>query len=664
MKKSIGFVLVLVLALSLALTGCGKQNSTDLSSDEDTLYARITSVDGKTVSVEVVSVPEMPEGGNGQQTPPEMPEGGNGQQTPPEMPEGGNDQQTPPEMPESGNGQQTPPEKPEGSDGQQTPPEKPEGGDGQQTPPEMPEGSDGQQTPPEMPEGGNGQPEGLTTTGETGTITLSDTSILFISESGEESQAELSDIEEGKILKITFNESGELDKIVIFDEESLTLGGGMGGAGGQASAPTSYEAVNSYNKDAEVKGESISSTGKDENAVLVTDGKVSLSDVTVTRTSAESTGGDSSSFYGVGAAVLATGGKLDIKGGTITTDAAGGAGVFAYGNSTVSVSDTTISTKQNTSGGIHVAGGGTLYAKNLDVTTDGASAAAIRSDRGGGTMTVNGGSYTSNGTGSPAIYCTADIAVKNSKLNATNSEAICIEGKNSLHLFDCDLTGNMPDQDVNDSTWTVIVYQSMSGDAEVGSGTFQMLGGKLTSKNGGLFYTTNTTSRILLSDVEIKTSSDSEYLLACLGNDNARGWGSSGKNGADCTFTAVKQKLEGKVLWDSVSKLNFYLTDASTLNGSIIQDESHAGNGGDGYANVYISSNSKWIVDSNSTVSSLFNAGTITDSEGNSVTIVGADGTVYVKGTSSITITVNSYSDKVDLSGADTPSDASSFKFK
>ena len=48
---------------------------------------------------------------------------------------------------------------------------------------------------------------------------------------------------------------------------------------------------------------------------------------------------------------------------------------------------------------------------------------------------------------------------------------------------------------------------------------------------------------------------------------------------------------------------------------------------------------------------------------GNAVTIVGVDGTVYVKGTSSITITVNSYSDKVDLSGADTPADAGSFKF-
>lgn len=94
------------------------------------------------------------------------------------------------------------------------------------------------------------------------------------------------------------------------------------------------------------------------------------------------------------------------------TDAKGGAGVFAYKNGTASISDTIIHTKQDTSGGTHAAGGGTVKASNLTVTTEGESSAAIRSDRGGGTITVNGGSYASNGSGSPAVYCTADITVK------------------------------------------------------------------------------------------------------------------------------------------------------------------------------------------------------------------------------------------------------------
>lgn len=148
-----------------------------------------------------------------------------------------------------------------------------------------------------------------------------------------------------------------------------------------------------------------------------------------------------------------------------------------------------------------------------------------RSDRGGGTMVVDGGTYTSNGVGSPAVYCTADIAVKDATLTANGSEAVCIEGLNSLHLFNCDLTGNMSDLSQNDSTWTVILYQSMSGDSEVGNSTFQMDGGTLTSKNGGVFYTTNTESDITLKDVDITYNNDNEYFLRCTGNNNERGWG-------------------------------------------------------------------------------------------------------------------------------------------
>ena len=241
--------------------------------------------------------------------------------------------------------------------------------------------------------------------------------------------------------------------------------GGNGGPGGQNAAPTSYTAVSSYSTDTEEDGKTYTSTGADESAVLVTDGaNVTLKNFTMDRNSADSTGGDNSSFYGTGAAALATNGSLTLTGGTITTDAKGGAGVFSYGNGKVTVSDTTITTKQDTSGGIHVAGGGTLTASNLTVETNGESSAAIRSDRGGGTMTVDGGTYTSRGTISPAVYCTADITVNNAALTAENSEAVCIEGLNSLSLTNCSLSGNIPENEQNDCDWTIILYQSMSGD--------------------------------------------------------------------------------------------------------------------------------------------------------------------------------------------------------
>ncbi len=430
-------------------------------------------------------------------------------------------------------------------------------------------------------------------------------------------------------------------------------GQGMPGGGG-SSQPESYTALNEYTESTEITGETITSTGTDENAVLVSadEAEVTVTDSTISRDSDDSTGGDSSSFYGVGAAMLATAGKLYISNSEITTDAAGGAGAFAYGDGTVYIADTTIATEQSTSGGIHVAGGGTLYAWNLDVTTQGGSAAAIRSDRGSGVMVVDGGSYTSNGNGSPAIYSTADITVNDATLTATGSEAICIEGLNTIRLFDCDLSGNMSDDEQNDITWNVIVYQSMSGDSVEGNGTFEMNGGTLTAQNGGMFYTTNTESTITLKDVEMTYSDDNPFFLQVTGNSNARGWGSTGSNGADCLFTAISQDMQGNVIWDSISQLDFYMTEGSSLTGAIVNDETWAGEGGDGYASVYIDETSTWTVTGDSTVTNLYSAGTIVDADGNAVTIVGTDGTVYVEGTSAYTITVTTYSDTADTTGA------------
>ena len=477
---------------------------------------------------------------------------------------------------------------------------------------------------------------------------------------GQTEEITLDDIKEGDVVAITLDDDGNAATITV---QTMDMGGGQGGPGGQASGVDSYDAANEYSSDETVSDTTLESTGTDENAALVSNGaEVTFSNDAISRTSSDSQGGDNSSFYGVGAAVLATDGTAYVKDSTVTTDSKGGAGLFAYGDGTVYVADTDITTQQDTSGGIHAAGGGKLYAWDLNVETNGESSAAIRSDRGGGTMVVDGGTYTSNGVGSPAVYCTADIAVNNAELTANGSEAVCIEGLNSLRLYNSNLTGNMSDDDQNDTTWTVILYQSMSGDSEVGNSTFQMDGGTITSKNGGLFYTTNTECTIALKDVDITYNDDSEFFLQCTGNNNQRGWGQSGANGSDCNFTADSQDMKGNVIWDSISDLDFYMTNGSTLEGAFVNDESNAGNGGDGYCNVVIDKDSTWTVTGDSTITSLSNAGTITDADGKTVSIVGTDGTTYVEGDSDYTITVGSYQDSADTSASTTVDDWSNYE--
>lgn len=508
--------------------------------------------------------------------------------------------------------------------------------------------SDNQNQPPKggAPEG-NGQPP----QGETTTYKIT-TSTTFTDADG--ASIQVSDIKEGDFVKITTDSNGTAVQISLADMPGGPdgpqggLGNGAPGAGGPGggaqSAPTSYSSVKEFTSDTEESGQSYTSEGTDESAVLVSNGaNVTLKDFTVNRTSEDSKGGDSSSFYGVGASILVTDGTVDLKGGTITSDADGAAGAFAYDKGTVNISDTAITTTGNTAGGIHAAGGGTVNAENLTVHTSGESSAAIRSDRGGGTMRVKGGSYTSSGTGSPAVYCTADIEVEDAKLTAENSEAVCIEGLNSLSLTNCDLSGHIQENEQNDCDWTVILYQSMSGDSEVGNAVLNMTGGSLTSENGGLFYTTNTESTFYLNNVNITPSSNNEFFLKCTGNANKRGWGQSGANGADCSFTAENQKMEGDVVWDSISNLKFKMTEGSILTGGFIQDESCAGNGGSGTADLSIDATSTWIVTKDSQLSSLTNKGTIKDTEGKTVTIKGSDGTVYVQGDSTYTVTVESY---------------------
>lgn len=551
-------------------------------------------------------------------------------------------------------------------------------------------GQPGEQTQGEAPDGngdGQGAPDGetpsmLDLTGEEQEITVTDSTVITKQSmgggqgapggeapekpdgevpdsngqapdgAGQTEEITLDDIKEGDVVAITLDDDGNAATITV---QSM--------GGGQASGVDSYDAANEYSSDETVSDTSLESTGTDENAALVSNGaEVTFSNDAISRTSSDSQGGDNSSFYGVGAAVLATDGTAYVKGSTVTTDSKGGAGLFAYGDGTVYAADTDITTQQDTSGGIHAAGGGKLYAWDLNVETNGESSAAIRSDRGGGTMVVDGGTYTSNGVGSPAVYCTADIAVNNAELTANGSEAVCIEGLNSLRLYNSNLTGNMSDDEQNDTTWTVILYQSMSGDSEVGNSTFQMDGGTITSKNGGLFYTTNTECTITLKDVDITYNDDNEFFLQCTGNNNQRGWGQSGANGSDCNFTADSQDMKGNVIWDSISDLDFYMTNGSTLEGAFVNDESNAGNGGDGYCNVVIDKDSTWTVTGDSTIRSLSNAGTITDADGKTVSIVGTDGTTYVEGDSDYTITVGSYQDSADTSASTTVDDWSSYE--
>ena len=350
--------------------------------------------------------------------------------------------------------------------------------------------------------------------------------------------------------------------------------GGPGGPGGSA-ADVTYTAATEITAAETQSGKTYASTAANENALLITAKEaVTIENPTVTKTG-DSDGGDASNFYGLNAGILCKdGANVTITGGTIETSASGANGVFCYGGNggrngaagdgtTVTISDTVITTTGSGSGGIMTTGGGTTYANDLTITTSGQSSAPIRTDRGGGTVVVTGGTYTSNGLGSPAIYSTADITVSGAVLVSNQSEGAVIEGKNSIRLTDCTLTANNTKRNSNATFLdSIMLYQSMSGDADTGTAQFAMTGGQLISLSGHVFHVTNTNAVIELESVAITNEDPDNVLLSVC----ADGW-SGAKNIA--TLTAKTQALSGTILVGSDSELTLTLSDGSAFTGAI-----------------------------------------------------------------------------------------------
>lgn len=407
-----------------------------------------------------------------------------------------------------------------------------------------------------------------------------------------------------------------------------------GGFGSGAESVNQGTSANTISEDTTVEGTSYSSSGDDENALRIDGAAVTLTSITVDKSAGSSSNTESGDFYGMNAAVLATdGAEVTISDAVITSNAQNGNGVFSYGSSTVvRIKDSTITTYKDNSGGIQTTGGGTTYAENLTVETSGNSSAAIRSDRGGGTVVVTGGSYTSNGYNSPAVYSTADITVTGATLNAENSEALVIEGKNSITLEDCTVSGNMSDTKGSSSSENVhciMIYQSMSGDAEVGTSSFTATDSEITNLSGDVFYITNTSCTLLLSGVTIVNEESDSYLFNITGNSAGHGWGTAGSNGADVTAVFSNEIINGDIRVDSISKLNLTLSDSTSYTGRInVVANNEGGNALSVNAVITIEEGSTWTLTGDSVVTEVVNNGTIVF---NGYTITLADGTVLAE---------------------------------
>lgn len=340
-----------------------------------------------------------------------------------------------------------------------------------------------------------------------------------------------------------------------------------------------YSASKEITASENINSGKFASSNSDENSILVSgDISVDLENISVSKTGDAISSGDNASFYGTNSGILAKdGANLTIDNATIETDAVGANGVFSYGGSattnntssdstTITIKNSKITTTKDNSGGIMTTGGGIMKAYNLDVLTNGTSSAAIRSDRGGGNVLVDGGTYKTTGQGSPAIYSTANIKVSNADLIATKSEGIVIEGKNSVTLDNCTLTDTNNTLNGKSTTYkNIFLYQSMSGDSSIGVSTFKATNSTITTNQGDTFYITNTKSVIdLENNTFINNDTTSSFLRV-----QKDSWGETGNNGGEVELNTVNQKIVGNITVDVLSTLTYNMTNNSYFEGSI-----------------------------------------------------------------------------------------------
>ncbi len=345
-------------------------------------------------------------------------------------------------------------------------------------------------------------------------------------------------------------------------------------------------------------GETMSTTTSDYNVVQVTKGALNLNDCTVTKEGdySSSYSGDDTSFYGTNSAVYASGSdaQINMSGGSVTTNAKGANAVFATDGATITVSDITIDNSKSVSRGLHCTGGGIINATNVNITTRSETSSTVATDRGGGTVTVNGGTITAKGSKSSVLYSTGTISVNGITGLSEKGPMATVEGGNSVMIENSEMTSNAEARGI-------LLHQSNSGDAE-GSKPFCTVTNSLlttTNDSAPLCFVTNVQGTLTLTDVTLSVASGKlmsvEYYKR---GENSTGY-------LVLNTTKDSWSYTGDVDADDVNNVAVTVGNNVTWNGAVDTDNNAKSSA------VTVESGAVWNLTGNTYVTTLVNNGTI-----------------------------------------------------
>lgn len=357
-------------------------------------------------------------------------------------------------------------------------------------------------------------------------------------------------------------------------------------------------------------GQSLTSSTQYYNVIQCSNGNLTLSGCTFTKTG-DGSSGDNSSFYGNNSVVYAgsasstgynsttsaTGAVINIANCTISSSSQGANAVFATSGATINVSGVVINNANSVSRGLHCTYGGTIVATDVDITTQSETSSTIATDRGGGTVTVTGGTATAQGSNSAVLYSTGTITANNLTGVSQQGEIAVVEGDNSVNINGCTMTSGS-------SNRGLMMLQSGSGDAQGSNAYINVTSSSLTVTGEDVplcEVPTLNNGTLTLTDATLSVASGMLMYV-----DYNTQWSTYGGTGNLILATTEDSwTYTGNVDADEYSNVNVTVGSNVIWNGTIDADNDASS------ADVEVESGATWNLTANAYVTTLVNNGTI-----------------------------------------------------
>lgn len=277
-----------------------------------------------------------------------------------------------------------------------------------------------------------------------------------------------------------------------------------------------YALPNTINQDTTLdKGIYVSDVAN-QNALLISGGKSTITNIDLTKS------GDTeleNKDYSLNAGLVITDGSTNIENGKIITNGVNSTAIMINNNAKLNI-------------------------KNLNIETVGVNSPIFRLVSGNNSITVDMGTYKTNGNNSEIINTESDITIKNSSLIASLANGIIIDGSGKVTLDNTILNTN--------SEGSIILKQTTKGKP-----TFISKNSNITTQVGDTLYISNTDAIINLENNTLTNPSGNFLKVESKDKEKI------------IEINLNNQKVTGNTILDKLTKINMNFDNKSVYIGSI-----------------------------------------------------------------------------------------------